>query len=79
MNRRVVWALLGLLVTAAALAYSLARIDISELAAHVAGADYTMVVPVLVLLYAHFWLKAQRWVMLLAPLGTFTAAQVAPP
>ena len=77
--RRVVWVSVGLLVTAGALAYSLARVDIGELTTRIARADYTMVAPVLFLLFLHFSLKAKRWAMLLAPLGSFRAAEVAPP
>lgn len=77
-SRKAIWTLVGLLVTAVALVYSLARINIGELAALIADADYLTVVPVVVLLCVHFWLKAQRWVMLLAPLDRFSVAQVAP-
>ena len=68
----------ALILTVAALAYSLWDVDLGQLYQRLRNGQYGYTAPFLVLLALHFWLKAVRWVCILKPLGNFTTAQVFP-
>jgi glycosyltransferase 2 family protein len=78
---------LGLAVTFACLAYALyvmaegQPIDVvlRQIGDAFAGADYITLLPMWGLLLAFYWLKAWRWRMLLAPLGSFRTSRLFPP
>lgn len=65
-------------VTALLLVYALWKVDLEALGEVLAGADYRFVGPFLVILTVFFWIKAWRWAVILAPLGRYSARQVAP-
>ena len=65
-------------VTVAALTYALWDIDFAELGQLLTGGDYTMLLPILVLLVLFYWMKAKRWVLILKPVGEFSRKQVTP-
>lgn len=65
-------------VTALLLGYALWKVDLEALGEVLARADYRFVGPFLVILTVFFWIKAWRWAVILAPLGRYSARQVAP-
>ncbi|MGH8499367.1 MAG: lysylphosphatidylglycerol synthase transmembrane domain-containing protein, partial [Methylococcales bacterium] len=65
-------------ITAFAFTYALWDIDFKELGKLLAGGDYRCVLPMLVLLFLFFWLKAIRWTIILRPLGDFSVFEVTP-
>jgi hypothetical protein len=67
-----------IIVTTLALAYALWDVNFGELGRMLAGGDYTLVVPMLVLLVLFYWMKALRWVYILRPVREFTRKEVTP-
>ena len=70
--------LAGLTVTALALTYALWDVNFQTLSHLLHEANYWSLIPFLGFLVLYFWIKALRWVVILRPLGRFTAAQVTP-
>ncbi len=70
--------LVSIVFAVAALAYALAKIDISSMLAQLAGADYRMLPLFLLLLTLYFIVTAIVWIQLLRPLGRFRIGQVVP-
>lgn len=78
---------LGLAVTFACLAYALHVMAegqpigsvLRQIGDAFARANYVTLPPMLLLLFAFYWIKAWRWRMLLAPLGRFPTSRLFPP
>jgi glycosyltransferase 2 family protein len=78
---------LGLAVTCACLIYALyvmaegqpIGIVLQQIGSAFAQANYVTLLPMWGLLFAFYWLKAWRWRMLLAPLGSFPTSRLFPP
>ncbi|MFM8479204.1 MAG: lysylphosphatidylglycerol synthase transmembrane domain-containing protein [Planctomycetaceae bacterium] len=75
MKRRIL-ILLGLAVSAGAMAWSMRNVRLSELKAGVLGADYRTLPLLLVQLLVFYWLKALRWKWLLNPTIRLTTAEL---
>ncbi len=70
---------LAVVLTVAGLAYALSDVDWGQLQQQLAKGRYDFALPAfLVLLSAHFLLKAQRWAGLLRPLGKYSYSDVLP-
>ncbi len=65
-------------ITVIALAYALWDVDVNGLLELFSGARYWVFLPFLATLALHYFLKAQRWTLILHPLGEFTSRQVFP-
>ncbi len=65
-------------ITVLALVYSLWDVDFKKLSHVLSEGDYWVVIPINVLLFLFFWLKAIRWAAILRPVGRFTSYQVVP-
>jgi len=59
--------LIGLAVSLLSLGYALSRIHWSELWAALSGANYWLLAPALILIYAISWVRAWRWRLLMHP------------
>ena len=75
--------LLGVGVSAGCLWFAARGVDLGEVRAAFAAADYRTLPAILAALAGFFWLKAWRWALLLSPLNTatgepFTAGRVLP-
>jgi uncharacterized protein (TIRG00374 family) len=68
--------ILGIAVSAGALAYAMREVHLGELSAAIAGADYRTLPLLLVQLYLFYWLKAARWKWLLAPSMRLSTGQL---
>ena len=75
MKRRIL-ILLGLAVSAGAMAWSMRNVRLSELQAGVLGADYRTLPLLLLQLLVFYWLKALRWKWLLDPTMRLTTGQL---
>ncbi|MFM7039452.1 MAG: lysylphosphatidylglycerol synthase transmembrane domain-containing protein [Planctomycetaceae bacterium] len=74
MKRRIL-ILLGIAVSIGAMAWSMRNVRMADLKAGVLGADYSTL-PLLLLLFVFYWLKALRWKWLLRPTKELTTAQL---
>lgn len=78
---------LGLVVTFAALGYALyvmadgqsLGVVLRQIGDAFARANYVSLLPIWLLLFGFYWLKAWRWRMLLAPLGSYPTSRLFPP
>jgi glycosyltransferase 2 family protein len=77
--KRVLFLLLGIVVSVGCFAWSLKGTTTEELKAGFASADYWSLPLMLTLLFAFYWLKAIRWSWLLRPVAPLTAKQLFPP
>ncbi|MEY3172896.1 MAG: hypothetical protein RLZZ436_809 [Planctomycetota bacterium] len=75
MKRRIL-ILLGIAVSAGAMAWSMRNVRLNDLKAGVLGADYSTLPVMLLLLYVFYWLKALRWKWLLDPTRPLTTGQL---
>lgn len=66
-------------ITVLTLVYALWDVDFNELGTKLSDGDYRLVLPIWVLLFLFFWLKALRWRVILRPLGNFSVNEVTPP
>lgn len=70
--------LAGFVIAAAALAYSLAQVDVPRMIGNLSGADYRLLPLFVLLLGLYYLVTACNWILLLRPLGRFSVRQVAP-
>lgn len=76
--KRIISLVTVVLITAFALAYALWDVDFAELGVLLSGGNYWVLAPFLLLLVVFYWMKAQRWVYILRPVGHFTVGEVTP-
>lgn len=76
---QLVFLVLGVVVTAGSLWWSLKDTNAAELKAGFANADYRTLPLMLGLLFGFYWLKVLRWKWLLAPAAPMTSRQLFPP
>lgn len=74
--KRILLILVGIAVSAGALAWSMRHVRFDELMAGVTGADYRTLPLLLSQLFLFYWLKAARWKWLLGPTQRLTTAQL---
>lgn len=79
MTKRHALFLLGLAVAGACLWFALYRVDFAELGRSLAGARKSSIPLFLAALFAFYWVKAERWRHLLAPLKQIPTRQLFPP
>jgi hypothetical protein len=70
---------LSIAVTAAALAYAVAKVNLGEMVRRLAGVNLTLLPALLALLVVYYYLTALNWTFLLRPLGRYTVRQAVPP
>lgn len=76
--RKLIQVVLILGVTIACMIYAFAGVDLQLLKQSFAQANYWMLLPMMVILFAFYALKAWRWALLLRPLKNLSAGQVTP-
>ena len=68
----------GLVITAAFLAFFLARTDFTEIEDAFAGADYALAAAGIPLYFAGYWFRAFRWHLLLRPVKAISTVRLYP-
>jgi len=68
----------GLIISIAALAYAVSKVNLAELGRHLAVANYWLVPAFLLLQVFYFAATALNWTLLLRPLGLYSLRQVMP-
>lgn len=71
--------LLGVVISAFLLWLAVRNVEWAEVGSVFAAARPLYVMPLLVALFAYYWLKASRWSLLLRPLGRFRTPALFPP
>ncbi|MFM7056261.1 MAG: lysylphosphatidylglycerol synthase transmembrane domain-containing protein [Planctomycetota bacterium] len=74
--KRGILIILGLAVSAGAMAWSMRDVRLSELKEGVLGADYRTLPLILLQLFVFYWLKAARWKWLLNPTKRLTTGEL---
>jgi len=76
--KKIVMLVVVSLITVLALVYALWDVDFHELGRLLAGGDYRVVFPILLLIVLFYWIKAIRWSLILRPIGKYTRSEVTP-
>lgn len=76
--KKIVMLVVVSLTTVLALVYALWDIDFHELGRLLAGGDYRVVFPILLLIFLFYWIKAVRYCLILRPIGQYTRSEVTP-
>lgn len=77
--KRVLFLLLGIIVSVGCFAWSLRGTNAEALKAGFVNANYWSLPVMLALLFGFYWLKTLRWQLLLAPVAPLTIRQLFPP